>query len=207
MTNPSIAKGRVRVTGSKSRQGEDHLEDVASYIPSVPHQLRLGESSRMQGDANSRHARVSQPMRFCQQGHKVATPASTPAPCANPAFFAQIARVVIEGKSSASTLSALVATKLIDNIVTLVKIIQSIREMHCESYLEELDAEIIVRWLHKVEKTMDYIRVSDELLVDCATQLLSDITQSWWDIISSRRVIKALSWNDFKVEFEDQFCS
>jgi hypothetical protein len=41
--------------------------------------------------------------------------------------------------------------------------------MHCESYLEELDAEIIVRWLHKVEKTMDYIRVSDELLVDCAT--------------------------------------
>jgi hypothetical protein len=41
--------------------------------------------------------------------------------------------------------------------------------MHCEPYLEEPDVEIIVKWLYKVEKTMDYIRVSNELLVDCAT--------------------------------------
>jgi hypothetical protein len=43
------------------------------------------------------------------------------------------------------------------------------RKMSCKPYLIELDSKIAVRWLYKVGKTMDQVRVSDELQVDCST--------------------------------------
>ena len=43
--------------------------------------------------------------------------------------------------------------------------------------------------------------------MDCATQLLSDRAQTWWDIVKDRWAAKALRWRDFKIEFENQYYS
>jgi hypothetical protein len=47
------------------------------------------------------------------------------------------------------------------------------REMGCEPYSGEQDAEVAGRWIRKVEKTMIQIKIPYDPQVDCATQLLS----------------------------------
>jgi hypothetical protein len=61
-----------------------------------------------------------------------------------------------------------------DNMVLLVRLVKSMREMGCEPYMGEHDAEIVERWIRKVEKTMTQINMPEGLRVNCATQLLSD---------------------------------
>jgi hypothetical protein len=61
-----------------------------------------------------------------------------------------------------------------DNMVLLVRLVKSMREMGCEPYMGEQDAEIVERWIRKVEKTMTQINMPEGLRVNCATQLLSD---------------------------------
>jgi hypothetical protein len=51
---------------------------------------------------------------------------------------------------------------------------------------------------------MDQIVVSAELRVDCATLLLSNRAQTWWDIVKERRDAKTLRWRDFMTKFENQ---
>ena len=60
-----------------------------------------------------------------------------------------------------------------DNVVPLVRLVKSMREMGCEPYMGEQDAEA-GRWIRKVEKTMIQISIPKGLRVNCATQLLSD---------------------------------
>jgi hypothetical protein len=54
------------------------------------------------------------------------------------------------------------------------------REMGCKPYMGEQDAEVAMRWIRKVEKTMIQINIPEGLRVDCATQLLSDKAMTWW---------------------------
>jgi hypothetical protein len=48
------------------------------------------------------------------------------------------------------------------------------REMSCEPFMGEQDAEIVRRWIKKVKKTMIQINIPEDLRVNYATQLLSD---------------------------------
>jgi len=64
-----------------------------------------------------------------------------------------------------------------------------------------------VRWLRKVEDTLEEIQVAQELRVRCATQLLSDRAHSWWDIVRSRRPIGSWTWAEFWAQFESQYYS
>lgn len=50
-----------------------------------------------------------------------------------------------------------------NNVVTLVQIVQSMRELGCEPYLKELDVEIAGRQLRTIENIMDQIQVSKDL--------------------------------------------
>ena len=43
--------------------------------------------------------------------------------------------------------------------------------------------------------------------MDCATQLLSDRAQTWWDIVKERRATETLRWRDFRTDFENQYYS
>jgi len=77
--------------------------------------------------------------------------------------------------------------------VLLVWLVKSIRELGCKPYMREQDAEIAGRWIKKVEKTMIQINIPEGLQVNCATQLLSDHTMTWWETIQLRRAIETLT--------------
>ena len=94
-----------------------------------------------------------------------------------------------------------------DNVVPLVRLVKSMREIGCELYIGEQDAEIAERWIRKVEKTMIQISIPEGLRVNCATQLLSDRAMTWWETVQLRCATETLTWSDFKIEFENQFYS
>jgi len=64
----------------------------------------------------------------------------------------------------------------VDNVVTLVRVVKSIRELGCDSFSGEPDAKITGRWLRTVEDIMEQIRVTEDLRVNFTTHLLSDRT-------------------------------
>ncbi|XP_073267141.1 uncharacterized protein [Populus alba] len=94
-----------------------------------------------------------------------------------------------------------------DNVVPLVRLVKSMREMGCEPYMGEQDAKIAGRWIRKVENTMIQISILEGLRVNYATQLLSDRAMTWWETVQLRRAIETLTWSDFKTKFENQFYS
>jgi hypothetical protein len=94
-----------------------------------------------------------------------------------------------------------------NDVVHLVCLVKSMREMGCEPYSGEQDAEVVGRWIRKVEKTMIQIKIPHDPQVDCATQLLSGNAMTWWETVQLRRAIKTLTWDDFKTEFENQYYS
>jgi hypothetical protein len=71
-----------------------------------------------------------------------------------------------------------VAPTPLDNVVTLVWVAKSMRELGCDSFSGEPDVEIAGRWLRTVENIMEQIQVTEDLLVNCATHLLSDRARS-----------------------------
>jgi hypothetical protein len=52
-----------------------------------------------------------------------------------------------------------VAPAPMDSVVTLVRVVKSMRELGCKSFAGELDAVIVGRWLHIVEDIMEQIWV------------------------------------------------
>jgi hypothetical protein len=70
-----------------------------------------------------------------------------------------------------------------NDVVHLVRLVKSMREMGCEYYSGEQDAEVAERWIRKVEKTMIQIKIPHDLRVDCVTQLLSDGAMTWWETV------------------------
>jgi hypothetical protein len=94
-----------------------------------------------------------------------------------------------------------------NDVVQLVRLVISIREMGYEPYSSEQNVEVAGRWIRKVEKTMIQIKIPHDLRVDCTTQLLSDDAMTWWETVQLRRATETLSWDDFKIEFKNQYYS
>uniref|UniRef100_A0A6N2LEE9 Reverse transcriptase domain-containing protein n=1 Tax=Salix viminalis TaxID=40686 RepID=A0A6N2LEE9_SALVM len=137
--------------------------------------------------------------------HPSAIPSGVPPQCVDPGLLAQIVKAVMEGMAE-STSSPMPSTTT-DNVVPLVRLVKSMREMGCEPFLGEHDVEIARRWIRKVEKTMTQISIPEGLKVNCAAQLLSDRAMTWWETVQMRRAVETLVWSDFKTEFENQFYS
>jgi len=182
------------------------LEDTASHIPLEPQQSRVEDSTRLIRDTDMRQTEGLQLEGSDQQRQEVVPPAmaptTTPAPAVvptlhvDPLFTAQIVRAVIEAMSGASAPTIPIApavqaapatTTKAENVVTLVRIVKNIRELGCEPFLSEPDAEIVGRWLRIIEDTLDQMHVTGGLRVNCAAHLLSDRARSWWDTVRSRR--------------------
>jgi hypothetical protein len=215
-------KGATTGEDFEERQTEDPLEDTASHVPLITHQSRLGESARLHDDTELRQTEGSQLGGLNQQRQGVVPLATTPVPAAmptlhaDPALIAQIVRAVIEAMLGASAPTApvapavqtiLVATAPVDSVVTLVRTVNSVRELGCEPFLGEPDAEIAGRWLRTIEDTVDHMQVAEGLRVNCAAHLLSDRARSWWDTVRSRRPAGSWSWAEFREQFEHQFYS
>lgn len=62
-----------------------------------------------------------------------------------------------------STLTSLVVITSINNVVILVQIINSIKEMDYEPFLREPGAEITSKWIQKVESIVAQIKGSKDL--------------------------------------------
>jgi hypothetical protein len=173
--------------GFEHSEREDSLEDSASHIATTPYLREVPPPT-------------------------TAVPATTPAPYADPVFIAQIVRAVIETMPQLPVPTPLVApaTQIpqvahtpVDNVVTLVRVVKSMRELGCDSFSGEPDVEIAGRWLRTIEDIMEQIRVTEELRVHCATHLLSDRARSWWDTMRSRRPAGSWTWIEFRVQFEN----
>ena len=117
---------------------------------------------------------------------------------------------MVASMSSATTPAASVALRVPtfkDSMVGLVHLVKNMREMGYEPFIGEHDAVISWRWIQKLKNTLNQIRVAEELRVDYVTQLLSDKAQTWWEIVQMMRTIEEISWDDFKMEFENKFYS
>jgi len=118
--------------------------------------------------------------------------------------LAQVIRVVIESMSGTTTLvapappTAPITLVSSNNITVLVRTMKNIRELGCEVFLGEQDAETAGRWLRKVESVMTQMGVHEDWQVSCATQLVSDRTQTWWEVIQSRRTIGICTCGKFR---------
>jgi hypothetical protein len=137
-----------------------------------------------------------------------AAPVAAPAPYTYPVFLAQVVRAVIESMSGttvpvapAPPPAAPITLVSSDNITLLVRTVKNMRELGCEAFLGEQDAEITGRWLRKVESVMTQMRVPEDWQVSCATQLLSDRAQTWWEVIQSRRTTGICTWGEFRKQF------
>jgi len=82
---------------------------------------------------------------------------------AYPVFIAWIVREVMENIGNAHTPTTLVAlavplalviTEPTDNVVILVQIVRSKREMGCDPFLGDQEVKIIGKWIRKIEKTL-----------------------------------------------------
>ena len=119
-------------------------------------------------------------------------------------LLTQIVKAVMEGMANVATLMPApppvpiiltiseVATATND-VVHLVRLVKRMREMGCEPYSGEHNAEVAGKWIIKVEKTMIQITIPHDLRVDCATQLLSDGAMTWWETVQLRRATETLS--------------
>ena len=190
-------------TGDRGLE-RDPLVDTTSFVPAGSVQSGQGESSglrdeprRFDGDGQG----TQPPPTVAPAVAPAAPPGVAPPPYPDPAYFAQLVRAVM------TEMAGPLSTTLRDNVVTLVRWVKSLRELGCEAFMGEEDAEIAGRWLRKIERSMDQIAVPAELRVDCATQLLSDRAQTWWDIVKERRAAETLRWRDFRTEFENQYYS
>jgi len=146
------------------------------------------------------------------------TPAGPSVSNVDSMLLAQLIKAVMEGMANVATPmlapphapiipTVSEAATTTNDVVQLVRLVKSMREMSCEPYSGEHNAEVAGRWIRKVEKTMIQIKIPHDLRVDCATQLLSKGAMTWWETVQLRRAIETLSWDDFKIEFENQYYS
>ena len=185
--------------GDRGLEG-DPLVDTTSFVPAVSVQSGRGESSGLRDERGvfDGDGQGTQPPPIVAPA---APPVAAPPLYPDPAYFAQLVRAVM------TEMSGPLSTTPRDTVVNLVRWVKSLRELGCEAFMGEEDAKIGGRWLRKIERSMDQIAVPAELRVDCATQLLSDRAQTWWDIVKERRATETLRWRDFRTEFENQYYS
>ncbi|XP_011011280.1 PREDICTED: uncharacterized protein LOC105115907 [Populus euphratica] len=94
----------------------------------------------------------------------------------------------------------------IDNVLLLVQLVKSMREMGYEPYIREQDTEITERWIRKVEKIMIQISTLEGLRVNCATRLLSDRAMTWYHRKVKEQEFLALRQGDMSIlEYEKRF--
>jgi len=106
-----------------SRGRRNHLD-----FKTVSKNIRVSQTRKV------RSLRASRPPPIALVG--------APAPYVDPTLLAKLVRATIKGITS---VSAPIATTPTDNVVVLVWIIKSLREMGCEPFLREQDTEIVGR--------------------------------------------------------------
>ena len=142
----SFSVWRVQSMDSKEVQGQDPRENTTSHVLSISIQLRQVKLFGLLDDTTSRQTGVSQPNRLDHQRQAIMPPPMAPIRASSsftdPTFLAQLVKAVVDAMNSASTpttpamLINLVVMIPTDNVVILVRIVKSMREMRCEPFLQ-----------------------------------------------------------------------
>ena len=150
-------------------QEESPLEDTASHASVVSTHARHEELSGPQIRQASRQTGDVRPT-MSAPGERVeeppqTTPAGPSVSYVDPMLLAQLVKAVMEGMANAATPipapppapiipTVSEAATATNDVVQLVRLVKSMREMGCEPYSGEQNAEVAGRWIRKVEKTM-----------------------------------------------------
>jgi hypothetical protein len=174
-------------------QEESPLEDTASHAPAISTQAGHEESTGPQvrqapGKTGDVRPTVSTPREQAEEPPQT-TPAGPSVSYVDSMLLAQLVKAVMEGMANVATpmpapppahiiQTVSEAARATDNMVHLVRLAKSMREMGCEQ-----DAKVAGRWIRKVEETVIQIKIPNDLRVDFGTQLLSDSAMTWWETV------------------------
>jgi len=185
-TDPSPVRGSDQSFRNESDPDWDPLADTSSHILAASMYSEGGESVRLRDDSLFGQVDVSMLEVSNRQGGDNIPPPVAPVarsnPFSDPAFMEQIARVVAAGMVAGASNT----TPRAGGVVTIVQWVKGMREMGCTAYRGEEDAEVARHLLKKMERVINQMQVSEELRVDCVTQLLVESAHSWWETIRER---------------------
>ena len=144
-TEPPSFERRGRNQGAQGWQDEDPLDDTASHAPMMLPELLQGETGAAGEGARPNQTEGVPPVATGQQERSEAQPSTIPTGVApqyvDPGFLVQIVKAVMEGMAGSATqttpttqvpLVAPATNVTMDNVVPLVRLVKSMREMGCE---------------------------------------------------------------------------
>ncbi|KAL5577635.1 hypothetical protein UlMin_019334 [Ulmus minor] len=76
------------------------------------------------------------------------------------------------------------------------------RPAEFEGSTNPLDAD---EWLSSVQIIMNFMELNDQERVFCASYMLKKEARYWWESVEARRDVRAMTWEDFKAEFNRKF--
>ena len=56
-----------------------------------------------------------------------------------------------------------------------------------------------------MQTIMDFMELNDQERVFCASYMLKREACFWWEMVKGRRAVHKMTWEDFKVEFNQKF--
>jgi hypothetical protein len=164
----SVGRGNRDIDFSEGQE-ESNLEDTASHAPEVSTQVGHEELTGPQIRQAPRQPRDVRPTMSAPQEQVEVPPQTTPVgpsvSYVDPMLLAQLVKAVMEGMANDATpMPAPLPVPIIPTIseaatatndaVHLVRLVKSMREIGCEPYSGEQNAEVAGIWIRKVEKTM-----------------------------------------------------
>ncbi|XP_061947386.1 uncharacterized protein LOC133670792 [Populus nigra] len=186
----SAGRGNRNIDFSEGQE-ESPLEDTASHAPVVSTQAgheelsgpQIRQASRQIGDVRPT---MSAPGERVEEPPQT-TPAGPSVSYVDPMLLAQLVKAVMEGMANAATpMPAPAPAPIIptvseavtatNNVVQLVRLVKSMREM----VVNPTQVNRMLKWRE-------------------------DGAMTWWETIQLKRATETLSWDDFKIEFENQY--
>ena len=52
---------------------------------------------------------------------------------------------------------------------------------------------------------MEFMELNDQERIICTPYMLKRKAQYWWEMVKARRVVREMSWKDFRNEFNRKF--
>ena len=62
-------------------------------------------------------------------------------------------------------------------------------------------------WLLDIQVILDFMRLTEQEKVLCASFALKKDAKHWWTTVQMRRDVTAMNWQDFVTEFRAMYCN
>ena len=70
-----------------------------------------------------------------------------------------------------------------------------------EEFEGSTDLVIAEEWLNSVQIILDFLNLTDQDMVRCATFLLKRDARYWWQTVKLCRNVAEMTWEEFVIEF------